>query len=876
MKAGSSADVVQCDVPEWNDEELESLLVPRGTSIQKLNAGVVRSLRNPRIFGVAAELLKGKKIDQFGELSVNRLLFEHIRTDVVSDSNPVSPAQFVVDIRAHADNIIARLQEHQDGELTVFNRPNVLTSSQSNQTVADQFVITSAGRFFEILEDDPGKYKLKDDGLSLALGLSLVNSARIALRQGKNADEALSNILDPIAALDRTGDVLIGAILAAVLKKAPAEVIAPLERSFIALQNLDASRYDEFQALLKYDPGPFLVALEESALTEKVSSNLSWLIQAVSDTRDTPACAAALGAVLRRWLSMYSPAPERMTMGPRSATSEEEWKKERAKREAEIATKLTEFSQTERDLLDSLILQERGDYNGLNNLAFQFLAAQPLAEYASCFRNWAFAAAFNGGYRNHHDDFNDLLQFNLADWQATRLAVLEAATIFRAPNTSRTGQWALVYLLGTTADNDDAKAAQELAEERTKDREHFPGWRLIENYCATDPCDPSSAQPPNIDATTQKYAAIDVSALRRHMGQNTDDHFFDMARPGLARFKPDAAVGTMRRFAVQALTRPASDFRLAAFIFESHTVVLEPSIASLYVAKAAEIAAEALGEDKNNEKYIAAQYALLIAFPHLSGQAQFDALVAHPKEKTFLMSLAYLFLPCDPEKMEATLEKAVKDSDELVQFRVLAFAEHSRTALTSRMKELVAGLLGASHEHVRLSALGLIRSAKDPDLLVALVNSTWSAANLDSVSDKVEMLHGSEALVLAAEKGHLSVASCLERIDLSTYQMFATLLGPEAALAVADRLNTAIRRAADFKVEGNLPTWNNASKVGIGHRPWRCQTSLPQPTKRWNLGLKVSPIQGMPGTSGRSAIKKRLNVSSGSCPRQARNSSFSQ
>jgi len=133
---------------------------------------------------------------------------------------------------------------------------------------------------------------VKDEGLPLALGLSLVNSARTAHRQGNNVDAALSNILDPIAALDRTGDVLIGAILGGVLEKAPAELIAPLVRSFIALQNLDASRYDEFQALLSITRS-ISVALEDSALTENVSSNLSWLIQAVDDTRDTPACAIA-------------------------------------------------------------------------------------------------------------------------------------------------------------------------------------------------------------------------------------------------------------------------------------------------------------------------------------------------------------------------------------------------------------------------------------------------------------------------------------------------------------------------------------------------------------------------------------------------------
>ena len=671
---------------------------------------------------------------------------------------------------------------------------------------AEQFVITSAGRFFEILEDDPSKYTLREEGLSLALGLSLLNSAKTALRQGRNVDETLSNILDPITALDRTGDVLIGAILAAVLEKEQGEVIAPMVRSFIALQNLDASRYDEFRALLKHNPQPFLTALEDLALTEDVTSNLSWLIQAVEDTRGAPACAAALSIAIHRWLGMYSPAPERMMMTPQSGAHDDERKKERAKREAEINKTIENFCQTERTLLTSLILQERGDYSRLSRLAFQFLAGQPLAEYAISFRNWAFAASFNGGYYDHHDDFNHLLQFNLVDWGATRRAVLEVAKIFCAADMSGTGQWTSVYLLRATGDSDDAKAAEEMIEELTKDRERRPSWHLIENFCATDPCDPSSPRPENIDATAEKYAALEVSTLRRHMSWAGEDHFFEMARPGLARFRPEAAVDTLRRFAAQVVTRPTPDFRIAAFFLENHTVALEDSIAPLFVAKAAEIAREALeGEDKNNEKWVAAQYSLLIAFPHLTGDAQFDALMSHPKDKTILMDLCYHFLPCDPAKMEAALEKAIANCDEVAQFRVLAFAEHSRTALTARMKKMVAVLLGANSGHVRLSALGLIRTTNDPDLLAALVNSDWSTASLDSVSHHVEILHGVEALVLATQKGLLSIEACLERISLSGYQRLATLLGPEAALAVAGRLDTAIRKSADFKVEDNLP-----------------------------------------------------------------------
>lgn len=200
------------------------------------------------------------------------MLFEHIRLGVVSDSNAIPTWQFVRDIRSHADQIIARLKDRQHADLTVFDRPNSL-SGQPAHTVAEQFALTSAGRFFEILEDDPSKYVLKDDGLSLALGLSLKNSVEAARRQKRNVLEALGEVLDPIAALDRTSYVLLAAILASVLEKAAAEVTAALIQSFVALQNLDQFLYAEFQALLKQDPWPFLAALENSTLTEGVTAN---------------------------------------------------------------------------------------------------------------------------------------------------------------------------------------------------------------------------------------------------------------------------------------------------------------------------------------------------------------------------------------------------------------------------------------------------------------------------------------------------------------------------------------------------------------------------------------------------------------------------
>jgi len=795
------SNVIKCDVPEWDDSELNSLLTSFGTSVRQLNADVVRSLRNPRLFGIAAALLKDQKIDQFGELSVNRLLFEHIRLGAISDNSSIPTWQFVRDIRLHADQIITRLKDNQHADLTVFDRPNAL-SGHPPRTVVEQFALTSAGRFFEVLEDDHSKYALKEDGLSLALGLSLMSSAQAALRQKKNVLEALGEVLDPIAALDRTSAVLLAGILASVLENAATEVTAALIQSFVALQNLDQALYPEFQALLKEDPRPFLVAIENSTLAERITANQTWLIEAIEGGRKVPECSKALKDSLQRWLSMYSDHPKRMMM---PGAPDQKRNEQLAKREVEIAGKLQHLCDAELALLKSLVLQRRGDYSQLSTLAFQFLAGHPLAEYADSLRNWAFAAAFNGGYRDHHDEFNDLVRLNLIDWAETRTAILASAKLLEGPNTSNTGQWALAYLLNATGDSDDAAAADTLFEVLTKDRERFPGWRLVENYCATDPCDPSSSCPDNIDTTAQKYSSIDVAKLHLHLGSGQEGHFFDMALVGVARFRPNVAIETMRRFADQALARPAEDFRNAAVLLEKHTSALDGALARRFVTKAAEIATEALVEDKINQKYVAAQHALLVAFPHMTGDEQLDALLAHPKDSTFFRALADLFQPCDPARLEAGLSKAIADGNEVAQFRALAFAEHSQTTLTSRTKERAASLLTSTHKHVRLSCLGLILATQDSALLAALVGSSWTATELDSATDQAEMSHGSESLAMASKLGLISIESCLERIDFSSYQKMVELLGSPAALVVADRLDIAIDKATRFKIERNLP-----------------------------------------------------------------------
>jgi integrase len=168
------------------------------------------------------------------------------------------------------------------------------------------------------------------------------------------------------------------------------------------------------------------MALEDSARADSVSSNLSWLTEAILESPHDSACSQVIATYIRRWLSMYSSAPERLMMTPKPGTSQEERAAERKKRKDKLDAERAAFSAPEAELLKSLVLEERGDYSRLNKMAFRFLAGTHLSPFAESLRNWCFAASFNGGFTNSHEEFDDLVQFNLLDWADARTAILKA------------------------------------------------------------------------------------------------------------------------------------------------------------------------------------------------------------------------------------------------------------------------------------------------------------------------------------------------------------------------------------------------------------------------------------------------------------------
>ncbi|PKQ03255.1 MAG: hypothetical protein CVT72_15280, partial [Alphaproteobacteria bacterium HGW-Alphaproteobacteria-11] len=222
-------------------------------------------------------------------------------------------------------------------------------------------------------------------------------------------------------------------------------------------------------------------------------------------------------------------------------------------------------------------------------------------------------------------------------------------------------------------------------------------------------------------------------------------------------------------------------------------------------------------EDDHKELFVASQYSLMIAFPHMTGDEQLATLIDYPKVDNILYATCDLMQGASPKKYEVALEKAYVEGDTVNQFRLMAFAAYTNTGITDRAKAIIGELAASTAKLVRLCAFDAIRRLNDPCLLQRVVTSGWNANLLDSTNERHEIWFGSRVLVLAAAKGLISVAACIDRIDLGAYLNFVRALGSEAASAVTARIDIALKKAAGYDVKAALPEIEQ--RIGAGDRP---------------------------------------------------------
>lgn len=803
---------IEIPVPVWTELERNEILTEHGIKASELHRAVAASLRNPRLLGIALELLDKTDITNFEELSVSRLLFEHMRMSERDAPMPQPAKEFAKRLQEHANEIISRVKAKQQDDLNIFE--------DEMRSVAD-------GRFYQSVDGDPTRYSLKDDGLTLALGFAMIDLLRKAKRNSHNLDAELDAILEPIAALDDTANVILAALtVTAADKSYEQDIAASLIKGFAALQNPDPTNFHAFASLAKSRPQGFMDAARELCLDVSYQPNFDWVQNAVIKAGMNNRTWQEMVDNVHLWLSVYSRSPDRGIFQHPDPKHQKIIKAQREKNLKKINDKLQALSENERAILGDLT-EEKGDLSSLSHFALLLLAGKSLVPFVRSLLNWSFSNALNSDHAAPYKEFIHLVSLNRVDWSQTRAALLGVSNELREEEVSMTGKWTLVKILQATGHSDDGKEALAFVEDLTKDWPHFESWRLIEDYCATDPCDPVSEQPENVKRTAEKYAAIDVRKLREFSVQRSEDLFFSKARPGIARFKPEVAVTKHREFAVDVINRTGFSQRQGLFELRQHNALLTIKEARELVkkrdkAKTTETA-DGLSEQ---DAWIVSQYHLLLSFPFLSAQEQTEILLSNNTDERILYDLMYLAKPLNESDFESLLEEACGDNNERKQYLLLELAKFTSNKISTNARTHIATLSRSKSERVRIQALGVIAQSGDKELLIHVAKSKWNAANIET-EDGFEIWYGSIALLEAAARGLIVHDEVLNRISARLYGRAAAMLDADTVSHIAQRIDVSINHvtgmggdivAPDIELRVNPLTPNEPNRFSVSER----------------------------------------------------------
>ena len=304
-----SRDHKEVEIPEWTEQERDRILAGRGIIATNLQPKVAASLLNPRLLGIALELLEGDDLAGLEELSVNRLLFEHIRANEQDAPVQQSANEFVLRLQNHANEVISRISSSHGDDPTVFD--------YDLQAVAE-------GRFYRTVEGYPSRYKLDEDGLILALGFAVIDRLYSASHSDRDLDEAVEEIIEPIAALDRTANVVLAALTVTCLDNVDPKIAATLIRVFADLQNPDVNEFNPFARLARICPSPFTEAAHSLCLSGGHQNNFDWVQEALMLAREDENAWKIIFKEIQTWLSYYSLAPERGLFSASFSSSSEE------------------------------------------------------------------------------------------------------------------------------------------------------------------------------------------------------------------------------------------------------------------------------------------------------------------------------------------------------------------------------------------------------------------------------------------------------------------------------------------------------------------------------------------------------------------------
>jgi hypothetical protein len=689
----------EVNIPEWSNKERDDILQTYGINSFDLQPKVTNSLCNPRLLGIALELFGKRSIVYFEELSVSRLLFEHIRTSEKNATLPRSATAFKNKLQKDAQEILSRVKNHQTDDLHIFE---------------SEVVAVADGRFYQTVEDEPNAYALQEDGLTLALGFAIVDILKKAKRNQRDLDNELATILEPIGALDDTAGVVVAAMTIAALSDwDTCSILASLIKGYLPLQNPMNSQLAVFASLAKNKPEGFLKVAHDFCFEDLHlhHHNYDWIEKALIFAGHDERVWQIMEAEVLAWMCQHTLSPDVQMYNNEKRGDKGKIETERTKILAKISESLQSLSVAERNILAKSREVDGAHLDRLLEQALTLLAGKPLAQYATQLVTMRFTQMLNSSFRSPRKDFIDLIRMNNVDWQQTRAALLKMVECLRGSAISSTGQWTLHSILEATGHVQDGRESDVLYESLTNDSSYPRKWRLVENYCATDPCDPNAKSPQNILETAEDYVNLEFLDAASRGGLSKDDFFLRRALPSLVRFAPAIASEKYRSLMATVSEKSGESLRTVLSELRKHASLLVKNDANKLVEKwiSAKCSDDETSTSKNEQAWITNEDLLILAFPLLDEIAQADLYLSIKNVDHVSLTLMDLSKPMKTATLIEKMLLAVFEGIEEQQYLLLVHSTYTLEKIPIEIQPCIIDLAFTGSVRVRTNALGLIK-----------------------------------------------------------------------------------------------------------------------------------------------------------------------
>ena len=182
-------------------------------------------------------------------------------------------------------------------------------------------------------------------GLTLALVFAVVDRLRRDHRNGRDLDESLAEVTEPVAAVDDTVSVVLAALtITCNQSNNPRDFAVALIRGFADLQNPDESEFRPFASLARNHPSPFTEAARGLCLCGGRQPNFDWIRGALILATEKERAWTTIFAAVQEWLSCYTRVTEDNWPAVSSRSSLEQREEKRRERERRLNEALDALS----------------------------------------------------------------------------------------------------------------------------------------------------------------------------------------------------------------------------------------------------------------------------------------------------------------------------------------------------------------------------------------------------------------------------------------------------------------------------------------------------------------------------------------------------